>query len=156
LSVSGGTSASLPVAARACGVGNIHASHRAAIMSLHRLLIANRGEIAIRVARAAAELGLPSVVVYSEDDASASHARKADASIALRGTGPGAYLDIEQIVAAALHGGCDALHPGYGFLAENAALARRCAEAGIAFVGPAPEVLELFGDKLQARALAQR
>jgi len=125
-------------------------------MSSHRLLIANRGEIAIRVARAAAELGLASVAVYSEDDASALHVQKADASVALRGTGPGAYLAIGQIVAAALGSGCDALHPGYGFLAENAALARRCAEAGITFVGPAPEVLELFGDKLQARALAQR
>ena len=125
-------------------------------MPLQRLLIANRGEIAIRIARAAAELGLPSVAVYAEDDAASPHLHGADASAALVGSGPGAYLDIEQIVAVAVRTGCNALHPGYGFLAENPALARRCAEAGIAFVGPTPEVLELFGDKLQARALAQR
>jgi acetyl/propionyl-CoA carboxylase alpha subunit len=125
-------------------------------MTFQRLLIANRGEIAIRIARAAAELGLPSVAVYSEDDAASPHLHAADAAVALDGSGPGAYLDIEQVVAVALRTGCDALHPGVGFLAENPALARRCAEAGIAFVGPAPEVLELFGDKLQARALAQR
>ncbi len=125
-------------------------------MTFRRLLIANRGEIAIRIARAAAEIGLQSVAVYSEDDAASPHRRAADASVALAGSGPGAYLDVEQIVAAAMRLGCDALHPGVGFLAENAALARRCAEVGIAFVGPTPEVLELFGDKLQARALAQR
>ncbi len=125
-------------------------------MPIQKLLIANRGEIAIRIARAAAEMGLPSVAVYAEDDAASLHLRKADASVALAGSGPAAYLDIEQIVAAALRTGCDALHPGYGFLSENAALARRCDEAGICFVGPAPEVLEIFGDKLQARALAQR
>ena len=125
-------------------------------MPFKRLLIANRGEIAIRIARAAAELSLASVAVYSQDDAASPHLSKADASFALEGSGPGAYLDIEQIVGAALRMGCDTLHPGYGFLAENAALARRCAEAGICFVGPAPEVLELFGDKLRARALAQR
>ena len=123
-------------------------------MPLHRLLIANRGEIAIRIARAAAELGLPSVAVYADDDAASPHVRQADASVALAGSGPAAYLDLEQIVAAALASGCDALHPGYGFLAESAALAQRCAEAGISFVGPTPEVLALFGDKLQARALA--
>ena len=125
-------------------------------MPFQRLLLANCGEIAIRIARAAAELGLPTVAVYSQDDAASPHVRKADASAALTGRGPAAYLDIDQIVAAALRAGCDALHPGYGFLSENAALARRCAEAGVCFVGPSPAVLELFGDKVQARALAQR
>ena len=123
---------------------------------MKKLLIANRGEIAIRVARAAAEVGLRSVAVYSGDDAASLHLRKADDAVPLPGTGAAAYLDIEQIVAAALAAGCDALHPGYGFLSENAALARRCAQAGIVFVGPSPEVLALLGDKLQARALAQR
>ena len=94
-------------------------------MPFKKLLIANRGEIAIRIARAAAELGLPTVAVYSEDDAASLHLRRADASVALTGSGPIAYLDIEQIIAAAQRSGCDALHPGYGFLAENAALARR-------------------------------
>ena len=121
---------------------------------MKKLLIANRGEIAIRVARAASELGLESVAVYSEDDAGALHVRSANQAAALRGTGAAAYLDIEQIVGAALRHGCDAIHPGYGFLSENAAFARRCAESGITFVGPAPQTLELFGDKARAREFA--
>ena len=91
------------------------------------LLIANRSEIAIRVMRAAAARGLRSVAVYSEDEAGALHTRKADAAQPLRGSGAAAYLDVDGIVAAARAGGCDALHPGYGFLSENAELARRCA-----------------------------
>ena len=121
-----------------------------------RLLIANRGEIAIRIARAAAELELPSLAVYAEDDAAALHVRKADAAVALRGRGVPAYLDQEQLIAVARAGGCDAIHPGYGFLSENADFARRCAAAGIRFIGPDAAVLELFGDKAQARALAER
>ena len=120
------------------------------------VLIANRGEIAIRVARAAAEQGLRTVTVYSEDDAASLHTRKSDEARALRGAGPAAYLDAEQIVAAARAAGCDAIHPGYGFLSEHAAFARRCAAEGLIFVGPAPEVLEVLGDKTRARALAQR
>ncbi|WP_151637600.1 carboxyl transferase domain-containing protein [Noviherbaspirillum aerium] len=123
-------------------------------MTVHTLLIANRGEIAIRIARAAAELGIRTVAVYSEDDAASLHVRKTDEARALQGRGAPAYLDIEQIVAAARKAGCDAVHPGYGFLSENAAFARRCAEAGLHFVGPQPEVLELFGDKARARGLA--
>ena len=120
------------------------------------LLIANRGEIAIRIARAAAECGLRTVTVHAEDDAASLHTRKSDETRALEGTGPSAYLDVEQIVAAARAARCDAIHPGYGFLSENASFARRCAAEGLAFVGPSPEVIERFGDKARARALAER
>ncbi|WP_394764210.1 carboxyl transferase domain-containing protein [Phenylobacterium sp.] len=119
------------------------------------LLIANRGEIAVRIARTAAEMGVATVAVYSEDDAASLHTRKADRAVGLKGSGPAAYLDIEQVVAAALAAGCDAVHPGYGFLSENAAFAQACAAAGLTFIGPTPETLALFGDKGRARALAQ-
>jgi acetyl/propionyl-CoA carboxylase alpha subunit len=125
-------------------------------MSITTLLIANRGEIAIRIARAAAELGIRTVAIFSEDDSASLHVRKADDARALRGKGAAAYLDMEQILAVARAAGCDAIHPGYGFLSENAHFARRCAQEGVLFIGPQPEVLELFGDKAQARALAQR
>jgi acetyl/propionyl-CoA carboxylase alpha subunit/acetyl-CoA carboxylase alpha subunit len=120
------------------------------------LLVANRGEVAIRVMRAAAELGIRTTAVFSEDDERSLHTRRADAARPLRGAGARAYLDAEQILTLATEQGCDAIHPGYGFLSENAAFARRCAEAGITFVGPRPETLELCGDKGQARALAER
>ncbi|MEX2206299.1 MAG: carboxyl transferase domain-containing protein [Myxococcota bacterium] len=125
-------------------------------MSVTCLLIANRGEIAIRVSRAAAELGLRTVAVYSEDDARSLHTLRADEARRLRGSGAAAYLDIAQLVALARDAGCDAIHPGYGFLAESAGFARACAAAGLRFVGPSPEVLEQFGDKARARALAER
>ncbi|MEM5432576.1 acetyl-CoA carboxylase family protein [Cupriavidus oxalaticus] len=124
-------------------------------MTLHRLLIANRGEIAIRIARAAAAMGMPSVAVYSEDDRDALHVRKADAAVALPGSGPRAYLDIDAVVDAARRAGCGMVHPGYGFLSENADFAQACLEAGLVFAGPAPDVLRLFGDKARARALAR-
>src|SRR4051812_48598892 len=99
-------------------------------------------------------MGIATVAVFSQDDAGSLHVRRADESVALQGAGPAAYLDIAQIVAAAQGAGCEAVHPGYGFLSENADLARACAEAGLTFVGPSPETLGLFGDKARARALA--
>jgi acetyl/propionyl-CoA carboxylase alpha subunit/acetyl-CoA carboxylase carboxyltransferase component len=120
------------------------------------LLVVNRGEIAIRVMRAAAELGVPTVAVFSEDDAQSLHTRKADEARPLRGKGAAAYLDIEQLIAVAQAAKCDAIHPGYGFLSENAAFARRCAAEGITFIGPHPEVLDLFGDKDRARTHAHK
>ena len=121
-----------------------------------KLLIANRGEIAIRIAQAAAELGIATAGIFSEDDATSLHVRQVDEAVALEGRGAAAYLDIAGIIAAARAAGCDAIHPGYGFLSENAAFARACDEAGIAFVGPTPEQLELFGDKARARAHAAK
>ena len=121
-----------------------------------RLLIANRGEIAIRIARTAADLNIASVMIYSQDDAASLHMRLGDEALALTGEGPAAYLDGPQILRLALEAGCEAIHPGYGFLSENSAFARLCNNAGVAFVGPSPEALVLFGDKVQARALAKR
>jgi len=125
-------------------------------MNTRALLVANRGEIAVRVLRAAAELGLRSVAVYSEDDARSLHTRMADTAIPLRGAGRRAYLDVEQIVSVARETACDMIHPGYGFLSENAEFARRVAEAGIVFVGPSVATLELCGDKGKTRRLAER
>ena len=119
-----------------------------------KLLVANRGEIAIRIIRAAAELNIPTVAVAPEDDAGSLHTGKADEAITLQGIGTAAYLDIEQLITVARESGCDAVHPGYGFLAENADFARRCAEAGLTFIGPRVETLELFGDKARARVAA--
>jgi acetyl/propionyl-CoA carboxylase alpha subunit/acetyl-CoA carboxylase carboxyltransferase component len=124
-------------------------------MPLKKLLIANRGEVAVRIARAAGETGLATVAIYPADDGLSLHVRAADEANEIPGRGARAYLDIEAVIAAAKASGCDALHPGYGFLSENAALARRCAEEGIVFIGPSPEALDLFGDKAKARALAK-
>ena len=121
---------------------------------MRRLLIANRGEIAVRIARAAMDLGIEAIAVYSEDDANGLHLRIADEAVPLGGRGVPAYLDIEDVLGRAVEADCDAVHPGYGFLAENTAFAAACADAGITFVGPRPEVLELFGDKGRARAAA--
>ncbi|MFP6627719.1 MAG: carboxyl transferase domain-containing protein [Myxococcota bacterium] len=120
-----------------------------------RLLIANRGEIAIRIQRAASELGITTVAIHPEDDANSLHVRRADERRVLEGRGARAYLDAEQIVAIARETGCDAIHPGYGFLSESAGFAARCADAGLTFVGPRPEHLEIFGDKPAARRLAR-
>ena len=124
-------------------------------MPFAKLLIANRGEIAIRISRAAGEAGLATVAIHSADDARSLHVRAADAAFEIPGRGARAYLDIEAVIAAAKATGCDALHPGYGFLSENSSLARRCAEEGMVFVGPSPEALDLFGDKVAAKQLAK-
>ena len=123
-------------------------------MSVTKLLIANRGEIAIRIARAAADMGLPTVAVHSEDDSRSLHLRVADETRALPGQGAAAYLNAGAVIAAATASGCDAIHPGYGFLAERGDFARMCAEAGLTFVGPDVAHLELFGDKARARTAA--
>lgn len=125
-------------------------------MRISTVLIANRGEIAIRIARAAAELGMRTVTVFSEDDAQSLHIRKVDEACPLHGRGATAYLDIEQLLAIARATRCDAVHPGYGFLSENAYFARRCAVEGLTFVGPQADCLEIFGDKARAKVLAAR
>ncbi len=124
-------------------------------MTLASLLVANRGEIAIRVCRAAADLGIHTVAVYSEDDDRCLHRLRADEARPLRRSGPAAYLEGAELVRIAQEAGCDAVHPGYGFLAESGDFARQCADGGLRFVGPRPETLDLFGDKARARALAE-
>ncbi|MGE0225414.1 MAG: carboxyl transferase domain-containing protein [Acetobacteraceae bacterium] len=125
-------------------------------MRIRKLLIANRGEISIRIASTAAALGITTVAVHAADDAASLHTRRADEAWPLQGRGVAAYLDIDGLIAAARETGCDAVHPGYGFLAENAAFARACEAAGLAFVGPTPDTLDLFGDKAAARRFAER
>jgi acetyl/propionyl-CoA carboxylase alpha subunit/acetyl-CoA carboxylase carboxyltransferase component len=124
--------------------------------TIKKLLIANRGEIAIRIARTAAELGIATVSIHSEDDAQSLHSRKTDETRGLKGSGVAPYLDAAQILAIAKDTGCQAVHPGYGFLSENADFARGCEQAGLIFVGPSAETLALFGDKGRALALARQ
>jgi acetyl/propionyl-CoA carboxylase alpha subunit len=125
-------------------------------MAIHKLLIANRGEIAIRIANTAAELGIATVAICARDDAHSLHCSAADSAVRLEGEGPSAYLDIDAVLAAAKAQAVDAIHPGYGFLAENAQFAKRCAQAGVVFVGPSDSALQLFGDKSAARELAKQ
>src|SRR4051794_10275710 len=121
-----------------------------------KLLVANRSEIAIRVFRSAHELGIRTVAIYSHEDRFAIHRVKADEAYQVGRTGEPirSYLNIPAIVALAKEKGVDAIHPGYGFLSENAAFARACLEAGITFVGPRPELLDMLGDKVAARRIA--
>lgn len=123
---------------------------------LKKVLIANRGEIALRIIRALQELGIPSLAIYAEDDADAAHVKAADEAVALNASGPATYLDGAHLLQIAREQGCDALHPGYGFLSESADFARACAAAGVRFIGPTPAQLVLLGDKAKARALAQQ
>ena len=128
------------------------------MLSLRRVLIANRGEIATRIARAAAGLGMESVSVHAAVDADSLHTRMSDTTVALSDV-PTAdpiaqYLDIERLIAIAQETDCDCVHPGYGFLSESAEFAARCAAAGLTFIGPSPSVLSLFGDKVAAKQLA--
>jgi pyruvate carboxylase len=124
---------------------------------LKKVLVANRGEIAIRAFRAAYELGIRTVAVYTPDDRGSLHRQKADEAYEIGEAGHPvrAYLDIEELVATAKRVGADSVYPGYGFLSESAAFAAACAEAGLTFVGPPPEVLSLTGDKMRARRAAE-
>ena len=124
---------------------------------LRRILIANRGEIAVRVIRACRELGIPSVAVYSDADARAPHVLLADRAVRIGPAPPAeSYLSIPGILKAARDTGSDAIHPGYGFLSENAAFASACAEAAITFIGPPAGVIERLGSKIAARAIARQ
>src|SRR5579864_612762 len=121
-----------------------------------RVLVANRAEIALRVIRACHELGLEAVAVYSDADRDGLAVRNADAAYHLGPTPPlQSYLTVERLLEVATKAHCDALHPGYGFLAENAAFAARCIQAGLAFIGPSPSAMEQMGDKITARRSAQ-
>lgn len=119
---------------------------------IRKVLIANRGEIAVRVMRSCREMGIRSVAVFSEADRTARHVLYADDAVLI---GPAAskdsYLNIEKIIRAAKQHKVDAIHPGYGFLSENADFARRCKEEGIVFIGPSAETMEAMGDKISAR-----
>jgi len=125
-------------------------------MQTPALLIANRGEIAIRIARAARELGWRTVGLVAQDEGHPLHAEHVDVAHTLPSRGVSAYLDMAQVLQAAQQHGCTHVHPGYGLLSENAAFARACLAAGVGFVGPTPEVLDVLGDKAEARALAAR
>ena len=122
---------------------------------IKRLLIANRGEIAVRIARACRELGIESVAVYSDADANSAHVAAADRAVRI-GPAPAvdSYLNVDALLAAARATEADAVHPGYGFLSENAAFAAACVDAGLIFVGPPANVIARMGSKIEARTLA--
>jgi len=118
---------------------------------IKKILVANRGEIAVRIVRACAELGIKSVAIYTDADRHALHVKKADEAYHIGKDPILGYLNAHTLVNLAAASGCDALHPGYGFLSENPDLATICARRGIRFIGPSPEVIRRMGDKIQAR-----
>ncbi len=125
-------------------------------MTIKTILIANRGEIAVRIARVARDLGIKSVAIYSEADAGALHTQVADEAYALTGNSASdTYMNVPALLDIAARAGADAVHPGYGFLSENADFARAVSDAGMIWVGPQPEAIELLGDKIAARRVAE-
>jgi acetyl-CoA carboxylase biotin carboxylase subunit len=124
---------------------------------MEKILIANRGEIALRIMRSAREMGIKTVAVFSEADRNALHVRYADEAVCI-GPAPSSqsYLSGEKIIAACIKTGAQGIHPGYGFLSENAAFARMVKEAGLILIGPSPEAMEIMGNKLSAKAAAMK